>query len=740
MNPMDNFSQELLAATAATLKLTSFSILRLAEGQKTEVVIFGGLPGSQSDRLESIKFPPLHTQVRDNGSLRRIQLIITESRHFVYLLLGFRDAPISPFSRRPDLESLTRLTVPCLQFEINRLNVSTTFLLDEIQLVSSSTKALLNGFKIGTEQDPFEITLEQLLRLFSLEHGSIWELHDNEYLTLEALVNCDVLKFDKNCLPKQHGLVWRVLASNAPKIMECHDLKADDLENRVLYDIYKDRPVYLVRLGEGVHTYGVACLVGRHGTSIKSSDYSYIILETFEQFLALELQSRRKDYSHSIFFTSVPKLLRHDKYTVAEICNTACEDVIRIMNCQAASIFLKPHLNVEATNVEICASRIKDGETPSEQYEKFKCGLSQKDLFRYLVNKESLTGTVAFSEQSLICNEVSKHKKNSFTYREIHGRPNDTWIGVPIMSTANRCLGVLRCTGKLTHTGKHRLNYVFDSLDSQLLTNLASIIAPLIQHIQSARDLEEVNEHLANSERLKEHEMRGPLQLISSNSEFVNEHLDDPSVTTKAQRLQDILTNVELCDMLLTSAKLPSVADFHRQLQPVLLRNKMKVLVDALRHQIEGRSPSQIIENTETGLFEMRVQPYVIIELTGSCSPIRANPYLLQRAFYNIANNAIKYAKWNEKGRLKIHIKDDPMTDNVLIMFEDNGIGIDKDETELIFGRRFRGKGTSDRPGQGIGLKIAKAIIEIHGGVLRLTNERDPTRFEITLPISPKIS
>ena len=70
----------------------------------------------------------------------------------------------------------------------------------------------------------------------------------------------------------------------------------------------------------------------------------------------------------------------------------------------------------------------------------------------------------------------------------------------------------------------------------------------------------------------------------------------------------------------------------------------------------------------------------------------------------------------------------------------DNGIGIDPDHRERIFGMFKRLHTREDYPGTGIGLALVKKIIEQHGGQVGVTDPPAPgvgTRFWFTLPAGP---
>ena len=105
----------------------------------------------------------------------------------------------------------------------------------------------------------------------------------------------------------------------------------------------------------------------------------------------------------------------------------------------------------------------------------------------------------------------------------------------------------------------------------------------------------------------------------------------------------------------------------------------------------------------------------------------------MNRIFYNLISNAIKYS--NEGG--EINIKAFLSDSKLKIDFIDNGIGIPEKQQELIFKRFTRGTNVSNKgiPGTGIGLMLSKKIVELHGGEILLeSKENIGSKFTVILP------
>ena len=104
---------------------------------------------------------------------------------------------------------------------------------------------------------------------------------------------------------------------------------------------------------------------------------------------------------------------------------------------------------------------------------------------------------------------------------------------------------------------------------------------------------------------------------------------------------------------------------------------------------------------------------------------------MLQRAFGNVVDNALKYT--GNGGKISISTEETPGWN--IVRISDNGIGIPEKELHRIFERFYRVDKSRSVEGNGLGLSLAKAYVEIHHGRIKVESiEGEGTTFLISLP------
>ena len=109
----------------------------------------------------------------------------------------------------------------------------------------------------------------------------------------------------------------------------------------------------------------------------------------------------------------------------------------------------------------------------------------------------------------------------------------------------------------------------------------------------------------------------------------------------------------------------------------------------------------------------------------------------LHRALLNVLTNAYKYSPQGEPVRLGIALrKREGLPAQVHIQITDQGMGMTPDQLRRVFERFYRGDSSGRHSGAGLGLSVAKEIIELHQGQIEMeTVFGQGTSVSIFLPL-----
>ena len=104
---------------------------------------------------------------------------------------------------------------------------------------------------------------------------------------------------------------------------------------------------------------------------------------------------------------------------------------------------------------------------------------------------------------------------------------------------------------------------------------------------------------------------------------------------------------------------------------------------------------------------------------------------LLMQVWQNILGNAIKFV--SEQGQIRILLRKEQ--DNIIVSIADNGIGMDEETKKRIYERFYQADTSRTGAGNGLGLTLAKRIVDLHNGTIEVSSEVGKgTAFTVTLP------
>jgi signal transduction histidine kinase len=238
--------------------------------------------------------------------------------------------------------------------------------------------------------------------------------------------------------------------------------------------------------------------------------------------------------------------------------------------------------------------------------------------------------------------------------------------------------------------------------------------------------LAEQNAHLRELDRLKDelvatvsHELRTPLTSILGYLELVREEPDGLSeeqksflevVERNARRLLNLVSD------LLFVARIDA-GRLELEATDVELGAIAAECVDAQRVRAEHAGVA------------------LSLEIDDDASPIRGDRARLTQLVDNLLSNAIKFTP--RGGHVDVRVTGQEET--VALEVADTGMGISEDDQKRLYERFFRAKAAGEAAiqGTGLGLTIAKAIVDAHHGTISLESaEGQGTTFRVLLPVA----
>ena len=214
------------------------------------------------------------------------------------------------------------------------------------------------------------------------------------------------------------------------------------------------------------------------------------------------------------------------------------------------------------------------------------------------------------------------------------------------------------------------------------------------------------------------HELGGPLTKISFASEILlsnPEQLSKPSATKKIEIIKSGAEQMKhLLEDLLFLARTDSAA-------PMVRPENTCVFLDELLQQL-AEHYTIVARNKE---IDFQTNFYPDLAIQGDVSQ-------LNRLFSNLLSNACKYTRSGGRILMTSGISNK----NAVISVEDTGIGIDSRYLPHVFQRFWRAERVSKQEGLGLGLAIAKTIVQQHKGKITVTSEVNVgTCFKVYLPL-----
>lgn len=234
-----------------------------------------------------------------------------------------------------------------------------------------------------------------------------------------------------------------------------------------------------------------------------------------------------------------------------------------------------------------------------------------------------------------------------------------------------------------------------------------------------------LKQELRNQELLQflnnaSHDLASPLTPIRLQLAILNQAGEEDLSEKQQRALRVVRRNIEQMGMLVEDLKEASrmqAGHFKLYKQPVRLDH---IVLDA----IESFGPAA--EAAHIDLGPATVHDHVTVH---------ADRKRLDQVLYNLLTNAIKFTP--EDGSIRVGLEGQGATARVRV--QDTGLGLEPEEAKRLFRPFSQAHGTAEKKqGSGLGLYIAKGIVEGHGGRIWVESDGPGTgcRFSFQLPVA----
>jgi signal transduction histidine kinase len=306
---------------------------------------------------------------------------------------------------------------------------------------------------------------------------------------------------------------------------------------------------------------------------------------------------------------------------------------------------------------------------------------------------DSIAGDVVLHNMPIVIQDATNDTRINRTVDREIAFVTRSLMGVP-MRIRDEVVGVIEVV--------NRLGPEWTKQEQGFLQILAAQAAVAINNAEQAENLRKANDRLKEVDKLKNdfiaiasHELRTPLSVIVGYASFLREETHGESsehaekVLASAQHLTDLIEDMTNLRYLQTGAA-----------ELTLERETLVSLLQTAQKEAEQMAWAK--------------EQYLEVHYPGLADAVVVDKVRLNMALTNILNNAVKFTP--RGGRVDVYTE--RKGGEVWIRIKDSGIGIPADQVERIFDNFYQVQDHMTRSfnGMGLGLSIAKAVVEAHEG------------------------
>lgn len=248
-----------------------------------------------------------------------------------------------------------------------------------------------------------------------------------------------------------------------------------------------------------------------------------------------------------------------------------------------------------------------------------------------------------------------------------------------------------------------RAGHCFNPDDLPFVQTMADAMGVAIEYsrqvakadiIRQTREAEQLRSELMAT---LSHELRMPLTTIKGYATMLlmeDIHWESAQISEYLHLIDDECDGMQSMIKTILESSMFDANQFPLESQPLQLEKTARQVANEIQRQTSNHR--------------------LIVDFLSSFPLVNGDARWIKQVFRNILDNAVKYSP--NGGLIVIH--GEARTKDVVVSIADQGIGISPEDLIPIFEKYFRVRNTHTRnvPGTGLGLPIARAIVEVHGG------------------------
>ncbi|MCL4251250.1 MAG: GAF domain-containing protein [Anaerolineae bacterium] len=417
-----------------------------------------------------------------------------------------------------------------------------------------------------------------------------------------------------------------------------------------------------------------------------------------------ESQARAKD----MYFLFTVATAAAGADTLSETMQNITLALQELLEAAAVSVYLPVELtDGEITITELRPVAIAGSDMPLSEISEIRLG-----------ETDTLHGRSASELRPYIIGDISEEHD----YVPIIGDAQSAII-VPL-SVGNQLISLLTMESL-------ELN-AYDDDTLTLLLTLSGTLSAIVQNQKLLEELQQTNEQLLELDRLKSdflanmsHELRTPLNSIIGFSRVILKGIDGPLTEMQEQDLTTIYNSGQHLLNLIND-----------------ILDQAKIAAGKMDLQCDYFDIKPVIESVRSiGIGLVKDKPIdIIVHMAPGMPKAYGDEFRTRQVLLNLVSNAAKFTKEGSI-TLNTYTQDEPTGETfICIEVTDTGIGIAEQDLPLLFEafRQIDSSLTKTQSGTGLGLPIAKSLVEMQGGQMTVQSEINVgSTFAIYIPIAP---